>query len=60
MGNENVKAAVEHAFNDNASEMRDALYAAIQDKVSSALETKKVEIAQSLVAAGTEQTTEQE
>lgn len=60
MGNENVRAAVEHAFNDNASEMRDALYSAIQDKVSSALEARKVHIAQSLVAASTEQTTEQE
>jgi hypothetical protein len=46
---ENIKSAVEHAFNDNPAEMRDSLFAAMQDKVMAAIEQKKQEIASSLV-----------
>jgi hypothetical protein len=46
---ENIKTAIEHAFNDNPSEMRDSLFAAMQDRVVAAIEQKKQEIASSLI-----------
>jgi hypothetical protein len=57
MEDENVQNVVNHAFNDNVSGMRDALYDAINDKIFDALEQRKQYIAQNLVngAKGIEQ-----
>lgn len=49
MENENIKAVVDHGFNDNAVEMRNALYNAINDKVFAAIEARKQQIAQNLI-----------
>lgn len=45
-----IEATIEHAFEGDAAEMRDELYAAIQGKIAQALEIKKQELANSLVA----------
>jgi hypothetical protein len=45
-----VKAIVDYAQNDEAKEMRDALYSAIQDKVTAHIEAKKQEIAQTILS----------
>lgn len=44
-----TKAIVDYAEEDNAKEMRDALYSAIQDKVMAHIDAKKQEIAQTLI-----------
>lgn len=56
---DNIKAVVDHAFEDNANEMRDALYNSINDKIFAALEDRKKYIAASLVT-GQEATTGEE
>jgi hypothetical protein len=60
MENENIKAVVDHAFNDNAVEMRDALYNAINDKVFAAIEARKQEVARNLINSYEEEQTETE
>lgn len=49
MEDENIRAVVDNAFTDNAVEMRNALYNAINDRVFAAIEAKKQHIAQNLV-----------
>jgi hypothetical protein len=46
---DNTRAVVDYAYDDNASEMRNALYAAIHDKVSAHLAAHKQSIAQNLI-----------
>jgi hypothetical protein len=53
-----ARAIIDYAAEDNGTEMRDALYSAIQDKVLSHIEAKKQEIAQGLIAQS--ETQEQE
>ena len=57
MEDENIQNVVNHAFNDNAAGMRDALYNAINDRIFDAIEQRKQYIAQNLVngANGTEE-----
>jgi len=50
MPDENVNSVVDHAFSDNAVEMRNALYNAINDKIFAALEQRKQEVAQNFLA----------
>ena len=45
----NTRNIIDFAYNDQGSEMRDALYAEIQDRVHSHIEMKKQEIAHGLV-----------
>lgn len=47
---EQAKAIIDYAQNDDGVELRNALYAAIQDKVASHLEGEKQRIAQNLIA----------
>lgn len=54
MDNENIKAVVNHALSDNPSEMKGALYDAINDKIMAAIESKKMEMAASLFSEPTE------
>lgn len=49
MDNEDIKAVVNHGFNDNAVEMRNSLYNAINDKIFAAIEARKQQIAQNLI-----------
>ena len=42
------KQIVDYAENDQAKEMRDAFYAALQDKVMAHIEAKKMEVAKNL------------
>jgi hypothetical protein len=60
MDNENIKAVVDNAFTDNAVEMRNALYNAINDKIFSAIEAKKQHIAQNLVNSYEDSQTEEQ
>lgn len=43
-----ARGIIDYAENDNAKEMRDAFYAALQDKVMAHIETHKVEVARNL------------
>ena len=60
MSNEKSKEIVELAINDKANEMRDAFYAAIQGKLADALESRKMEIAASLVGQPSDQASDSE
>lgn len=46
---DNTRAVVDYAYDDNASEMRNALYGAIHDKVSAHLAAQRQSIAQNLI-----------
>jgi hypothetical protein len=46
---ETTRAIVDFADEDNASEMRNALYAAIQDKVMAHIDAHKHEVARNLI-----------
>jgi len=48
--NDNLRAVVDNAFTDNATQMRDALYNEINDKIFAAIEQRKQVIAQNLIA----------
>jgi hypothetical protein len=50
MPDENISSAVDYAFNDNAVEMRNALYNAINDKIFAALDQRKQEVAKNFLA----------
>ena len=56
----NTRAVVDYAYDDNASEMQSALYAAIHDKVSAHLAAHKQSIAQNLFKAQSEESFESE
>lgn len=60
MEDENIKAVVDNAFTDNAVEMRNALYNAINDKVFAAIEAKKQHIAQNLINSYEDSETEEQ
>jgi DNA-binding FadR family transcriptional regulator len=47
--NDNIKAVVDSAFTDNATQMRDALYNEINDRIFDAIEQKKQALAQNLI-----------
>jgi hypothetical protein len=47
---EKTRSIIDYAEQDAGSEVRNALYAAIQDKVMDHIEAKKQEIAQNLIA----------
>jgi hypothetical protein len=60
-----TKNIIDYAMDDNGVEFRNALYASIHDKVTAAIESKKQEVAQSLIAQpeeniGTEENSETE
>ena len=44
-----ARQIIDYAADDNAKEMRETLYASIYDRVANAMESKKQEIAQSLL-----------
>jgi hypothetical protein len=46
----NTRAIVDYAFEDDAKNMRDAFYAALQDKVMDHIESHKVEVAKSFIS----------
>jgi len=46
---DNTRAVVDYAYDDNASELRSALYGAIHDRVSAHLAAHKQSIAQNLI-----------
>lgn len=50
MSTEDIRSAVEHAVNDNAADMRDALYNAINDKIFAAIEQRKIAVAAGMLA----------
>ena len=51
---EQTRTIIDYAYDDNAKEMRDAVYAAIQDKVMAHLEVQKQRVAQNLIAPQTD------
>jgi hypothetical protein len=50
-----TKQIIDYAAEDNAKDMRDALYAGIHDRVMQHIDTKKQEIAQNLFAQSEQQ-----
>lgn len=48
--NDNLRAVVDNAFTDNATQMRDALYNEINDRIFAAIEQRKQVVAQNLIA----------
>lgn len=61
MPDENVASVIDHAFTDNAVEMRNALYNAINDKIFAALDQRKQEVARNFLAQyDTEEETDDE
>lgn len=60
MEDENIRAVVDNAFTDNAVEMRNALYNAINDRVFAAIEAKKQHIAQNLINSYEDTETEEQ
>jgi hypothetical protein len=50
MPDDNTRAIVDFAYDENGKDFRDALYASIHDRVSAHINAKKQEIAQSLIA----------
>jgi hypothetical protein len=55
---EHTRAIIDYAFDDNGKEMRDALYASINDKVMAHLDAQKQRIAQTLISPQEETTGE--
>jgi hypothetical protein len=60
MENENIRAVVDNAFTDNAVEMRNALYNAINDKIFAAIDARKQVVAQNLINSYEEDTNTEE
>jgi hypothetical protein len=60
MENENIRAVVDNAFTDNAVEMRNALYNAINDKIFAAIDARKQVVAQNLINSYEENTDTEE
>jgi hypothetical protein len=60
MENENIRAVVDNAFTDNAVEMRNALYTAINDKIFAAIDARKQVVAQNLINSYEENTDTEE
>lgn len=50
MSTEDIQAVVDNALVDNASEMREALYNAINDKIFAAIEQRKIAVAANMLA----------
>lgn len=46
---EKTRAIIDYAYEDNGTEMRNALYSAIQDKVMAHIEAHKQELAKNLI-----------
>ena len=44
-----TRQIIDYAANDNAKDMRDALYAGIHDRVMQHIDAKKVEVARSIL-----------
>lgn len=49
MSNENIRLAVDHALVDNAADMKEALYNAINDKIFAAIEQRKIAVAANMI-----------
>ena len=47
---EQTRTIIDYAYDDNAKEMRDALYSAIHDKVTAHIDAHKKDVAQNLIA----------
>jgi hypothetical protein len=47
---EKAQAIIDYAIQDDAKNMRDTLYSAIQDKVMAHINAQKIEVAKNLIA----------
>lgn len=50
MSREDIQAVVDNALVDNASEMREALYNSINDKIFAAIEQRKIAVAANMLS----------
>jgi hypothetical protein len=55
-----TRAIIDYVENDDAKEMRDTFYAALQDRVLQHIENHKIEVAKSLIAPHEEVASEEE
>ena len=53
-----TRTIIDYAYDDNAKEMRDALYSAIHDKVTAHIDAAKQAVAQNLIAQPQEEESE--
>jgi hypothetical protein len=60
MSKEDITAVVDHALSDNAVDMKDALYNAINDKIFAAIEQRKQMVAANMLAQHQQHETETE
>jgi hypothetical protein len=61
MSREDIQAVVDNALVDNAADMKEALYNAINDKIFAAIEQRKIAVASNMLAQyGQQIETEQE
>jgi len=51
MSREDINAVVDNALTDNAVDMKDAFYNAINDKIFAAIEQRKIQVAQNMIGA---------
>ena len=49
MSNEHIRSAVDNALVDNAADMKEALYNAINDKIFAAIEQRKIAVAANMI-----------
>jgi hypothetical protein len=59
MSNETIRAVVDNALVDNASEMREALYNSINDKIFAAIEQRKIAVAANMLSMHGQQSEEE-
>lgn len=59
MSKEDITAIVNHALEDNAVDMKDAFYNAINDKIFAAIEQRKQVVAANMLAQQQETETEE-
>jgi len=59
MSNETIRAVVDNALVDNASEMREALYNSINDKIFAAIEQRKIAVAPNMLSMHGQQSEEE-
>lgn len=50
MSREDIQSVVDNALVDNAADMKEALYNAINDKIFAAIEQRKIAVAANLIA----------
>ncbi len=57
--NDSIRKAIEYAKNENPNEVKNSIFSALANKVSDAIDLKKVEVASNLFNSPPEEETEE-